>query len=73
MQVVEFVKSCFDGEAIVIKEVVAGRLARRKMYGGLFKPVMRRRDGVFCSGLVSATLRRVGANGHVLDSFREFG
>ena len=34
VQVLEFVKSCFDGEAIVIKEVVAGRLAGRKMCGG---------------------------------------
>ena len=42
MQVLEFVKSCFDGEAVVVKEVGVGKLAGRKMYRESFKPVMRR-------------------------------
>jgi len=43
-----FVKSYFDGEAAVLKDVRAGRLAGRKMYGRLFKQVIRRRGvGLF--------------------------
>ena len=33
MAVLEFVKGCFDGEAVIV-EVGAGRLAGRKRYGG---------------------------------------
>ena len=56
----EFVKSCFDNKAVIMKEIgAAGRLAGRKWYGGLFRRVMRRWDMGWCVRLVVVTLRGV--------------
>ena len=56
----EFVKSCFDNEAVIVKEIGrAGGLTGRKLYGGLFKRVMRRWDMGWCVRLVVVTLRGV--------------
>jgi len=42
MDVLEFVKIYFDGEAVGVKEIGAGRLAGRKRYEGLLKQAIRR-------------------------------
>ena len=45
----EFVKRCLDGEAVVVKEVGGCKAAGRKRYGGLFKRVIRRRKMRWCA------------------------
>lgn len=43
MEGLEFVTNCFDGEAVVVKEVGGWETGWEEIVGRLFKRVMRRR------------------------------
>lgn len=43
MEGLEFAKNCFDGEAVVVKEVGGWKTGWEEIVGGLFRLVLRRR------------------------------
>jgi len=61
LEVLELVKSWFDDEAVIMKEVVGWKVGCKERYRGLFILVshMEKGDGTVRSGLVIITLSRV--------------
>jgi len=71
VEVLEFVKSCFDDEAVVVKEVGGWRAGWEERVRRVVEASHAEKgDGVVRSDIfVILTLRKGGANGYVLDSF----